>query len=174
MQNYTQKYTYDAVGNILELRHIADAGAYTRTYDIATDNNRLLSTYVDPATYSYSYDVRGNMCEMPHLDAMHWNLNNELHKIENGTMEAYYQYSGGQRIRKYVDKGSIKEERIYLGSFEIYRKFDHASSLVIERQTVHVSDDTGRIAMLETRTVGDAIDDHGTVEELARYVYSNH
>ncbi len=48
------------------------------------------------------------------------------------------------------------------------------SSLAIERQTVHVSDDTGRIAMLETRTVGDAIDDHGAAEELIRYIYSNH
>lgn len=174
VQNYTQKYTYDAVGNILELRHIADAGAYTRIYDIETDSNRLLSTYVDPDTYSYSYDIRGNMTEMPHLDAMHWNLNNELHQIANGTMEAYYQYSGGQRIRKYVDKGSINEERIYLGSYEIYRKFDHTSSLIIERQTVHVSDDTGRIAMLETRTHGSAGDDNNTAQDLIRYIYSNH
>ncbi len=174
VQNYTQKYTYDAVGNILELRHIADAGAYTRTYNIAVSSNRLLDTEVNTTTYAYAYDIRGNMTEMPHLDAMHWNLNNELHQIANGTMEAFYQYSGGQRIRKYVDKGSIKEERIYLGSFEIYRKFDHTSSLVIERQTVHVSDDAGRIAMLETRTYGDAIDDNDTAEELTRYIYSNH
>src|SRR5690554_4629810 len=44
----------------------------------------------------------------------------------------------------------------------------------VERTTVHVSDDTGRVAMLEKRTVGNASDDHGTAEELTRYIYSNH
>ncbi|MBL7706322.1 MAG: RHS repeat-associated core domain-containing protein, partial [Taibaiella sp.] len=83
--------------------------------------------------------------------------------------KAWYQYAGGERIRKYVDKGNIKEERIYLGGFEIYRKFE-GSSLTIERTTVHVSDDAGRIAMLEKRTVG--TDD--AAETLTRYVYSNH
>ena len=73
-----------------------------------------------------------------------------------------------------MDKGSIKEERIYLGSYEIYRKFDQASSLVIERTTVHVSDDTGRIAMLETRTYGTAANDNDTSATLTRYIYSNH
>ena len=180
VQRYTQQYTYDAVGNILELSHNAAAGAYTRTYAIATDSNRLLSTTVGRTsppgsnTYAYAYDVRGNMETMPHLSSMGWNLNNELSSIAKGTMAAWYQYSGGQRVRKYVDKGSFKEERIYLGSFEIYRKFDHTSSLIIERTTVHVSDDTGRIAMLETRTEGDAVDDNGTAGLLTRYIYSNH
>ncbi|MBL7706324.1 MAG: RHS repeat-associated core domain-containing protein [Taibaiella sp.] len=42
--------------------------------------------------------------------------------------------------------------------------------LVLERQTVHISDDAGRIAMLEKRTIG--TDD--AEEVLTRYVYSNH
>ncbi|GEM_PF-2174764 len=57
--------------------------------------------------------------------------------------------------------------------FEIYRKFDTSSgtsSLILERQTIHVSDDSGRIAMLEKRTIG--TDD--AAETLTRYVYSNH
>src|SRR5690606_39101062 len=76
--------------------------------------------------------------------------------------------------RKHTDKGTIKEERIYLGGYEIYRKFDNTSSLIIERTTVHVSDDTGPIAMLKKRTVGNAIDDNNTAAELTRYIYSNH
>ncbi len=40
----------------------------------------------------------------------------------------------------------------------------------IERQTLHVSDDAGRIAMLETRTVGT----DPSPAELTRYIYSNH
>src|SRR5690606_6718196 len=132
--------------NILELQHIAGSGSYTRIYEIDGSSNKMLQTEVGTDSYDYSYDNLGNMLVMPHLDAMQWNLNNELNQIQNGTLEAFYQYSSGERVRKYIDKGIIKEERIYLGNFEIYRKFDNGS-LKVERQTIHVNDDTGRIAM---------------------------
>src|SRR5690554_4907059 len=119
-------------------------------------------------TYNYTHDVPDNMT------AINWNTQNELKSISKRNKPTYYQYSGGERVHKFTDKGSIKEERIYLGNFEIYRKFDNTSSLIIERQTVHVSDDTGRIAMLEKRTAGSAADDNDTAESLERYVYSNH
>ena len=172
-RRYRQQYQYDQVGNILRLRHIANGGNYNRDYTIDTSSNRMLGTQVGSDSYSYSYDPRGNIRNMPHLSVMDWNMQNELYRIKQGDNFTYYQYSGGQRIRKYTDKGTLKEERIYLGSFEIYRKYE-GSSLSVERQTVHVSDDTGRIAMLEKRTVGIASDDHNTDEVLVRYIYSNH
>src|SRR5690554_369622 len=169
VQNYTQKYSYDEVGNILELQHIAGSGSYTRTYEINTNSNGLLSTEVGSNTYAYSHDERGNMTKMPHLDSMAWNTQNELKSILKGNEPTYYQYSGGERVRKFTDKGIIKEERIYLGSYEIYRKYVN-NVLDIERTTVHVSDDTGRIAMLEARTVGT----DPSLPFLQRYIYSNH
>jgi len=173
VQNYTQKYIYDEVGNMLELQHIAGAGSYTRTYNIDTNSNRLISTMVGATTYSYTHDDTGNLLTMPHLSTMEWNVSNELHAVARGTMEAHYQYSGGQRVRKHVNS-SIQEERIYLGNYEVYRKYDNTNTLIIERTTVHVSDDTGRIAMLETRTFGHVEDDNDTAGELVRYIYSNH
>ncbi len=174
VQRYTQRYTYDAVGNITQLKHEAANGSYTRNYAYATSNSQLLGTTVGSDTYAYTYDSRGNMLTMPHLGAMDWNVSNELqHIIWGTTNQAHYQYSGGQRIRKYVDKGTVKEERIYLGGFEIYRKFN-GSSLIVKRTTIHVSDDTGRIAMLEARISGNASDDNNTAALLTRYIYSNH
>lgn len=175
-QTYTQTYTYDAVGNIQELKHVALAGSFTRTYTYATGNNRLAKTVAGTGTYLYSnYDARGNMLSMPHLSTMSWNASNEFNKAVSATVIAYYQYSGGQRVRKYVDKGSEKEERIYFGNFEIYRKFDSTGSLkLVERTTLHVSDDTGSIAMLEARTYGTLAADNGTDALLTRYIYSNH
>ena len=169
VQNYTQQYTYDEVGNILQLRHVAGIGSYTRDYTIDSASNRMKETEVGINTYVYKYDTRGNMSEMPHLDDMRWNASNELYFIKRGSNLTSYQYSGGQRIRKYTDKGIVKEERIYLGSFEIYRKFE-GSSLKVERQTVHVNDDSGRIAMLEKRTFGT----DPSPASLVRYIYSNH
>jgi len=174
VQSYTQNYTYDAVGNILSLQHIAGTGSYTRTFNIGTVNNRLTSTVVGASTYNYTLDVRGNISVMPHLSTMGWNQQNELKNITKGTMNAWYQYGGGQRVRKYVNKAGIKEERIYLGNYEIYRKFDASSLKIVERVTLHVSDDTGRIAMLENRTFGTQANDNNTAPSLIRYIYSNH
>jgi RHS repeat-associated protein len=173
VQRYTQYYTYDEVGNILELQHSAGTASYTRTYTYSNSHNSLLSTTVGSDTYTYTHDVRGNMSALPHLNSMAWNHHNELASVVKGTDTTYYQYGGGQRIRKHTIKGTIAEERIYLGDYEIYRKFDN-SSLICERETLHVSDDSGRIAMLENRTYGTAADDNNTAATLTRYVYSNH
>lgn len=102
---------------------------------------------IEVNTYYYTHDVPDNMT------AINWNTQNELKSILKGSEPTYYQYSGGERIRKHTVKGNVKEERIYLGSYEIYRKYV-SGVLDIERTTVHVSDDTGRIAMLEVRTIG--------------------
>lgn len=100
-QNYIQKYTYDEVGNILSLQHIADTASYTRDYTYDTASNRLLSTTVGVNTYTYDYDTRGNITEMPHLSDMVYNHQNQLSVLDlGGGGDAYYQYSGGERRRK--------------------------------------------------------------------------
>ena len=154
-QNYIQRYSYDPVGNIITLQHIAGvAGSYTRNYLYATGSNRLLSTTVSSNTYTYTYDARGNMVTMPHLAGITFNADNYMSIAGlGGGGNAYYQYSGGQRSRKTLINGSIKEELIYFGDYEIYRKFI-GSSLGVERVTIHVSDHTGRIAMVEILTQG--------------------
>lgn len=68
-------------------------------------------------------------------------------------------------------KGNIKEDGIYLGSYEIYRKYVN-NVLDIERTTVNVSDDTGRVAMLEE--LNPDYDSDGSEPELTRYIYRNH
>ena len=176
-RTYTQNFVYDAVGNILSLQHSAGTGSYTRSYAYGTTSNRLNNTTIGTQSpvpeYDYVYDVRGNMTQMAHLSVINWNATNELSSLTQGTTNAYYQYSGGQRIRKYADKGSgnIKEERIYLGNYEIYRRFDGSGSLTFERDTVHISDDTGRIAMHET--FDSDIYHDSTTPDLIRYIYSD-
>lgn len=175
MQNYTQEYSYDAVGNITRLRHIADTGDYTRNFKYDASNNYLYISEVGGNTYDYyrngdGYDAHGNMLYMPHLKDMSWNFSNQLCKVDNG-VGTWYQYSNGQRIRKYTDKGYVTEERIYLGNYEVYRKFG-GGSLTSERSTVHIADDSGRVAMLEVRNPAYGSD--GSEDVLLRYIYSNH
>lgn len=170
-QNYTQKYSYDAVGNILELQHIATAGSYTRSYSYGNTDNRLSSTTVGANTYNYTHDSYGNITVMPHLSAIGYNALQQMCTADlGGGGDAYYQYdAGGQRVHKVIENGSLKEERIYLDGYEVYRKYT-GSTLDLERITVHITDDTGRIAMYEKRTSGT----DGSPITLQRYIYSNH
>ncbi|KIG12149.1 insecticidal toxin complex protein [Enhygromyxa salina] len=110
---------------------------------------------------------------MPHLSSMVWNHDDELREVTVGTETVYFQYAGGMRSRKYVEKsGATTEERICLGPFEIYRK-RISGTLDLERESIHISDDTGRICIIETKTVdgGSAI---GSPTGIWRYQLSNH
>jgi RHS repeat-associated protein len=180
MRNYSREYAYDQVGNILSMIHVANNGNWTRNYSYNTDNNRLASTVIGSGTpYNYSYNEHGSMISMSHLNSLEWNYAEQLSHISRGTTEAWYNYdSQGQRARKVVEKNgaSIKEERLYLGGFEIYRKWN-GTTLTLERETLHVMDDTKRIAQVETKTV-DTTANGGTGLTAPvitrRYVLDNH
>ena len=53
--------------------------------------------------------------------------------------------------------GTRKNERFYLGGFEIYREYGGDASVTLERETLHVMDDKQRIALVETKTVDNGI-----------------
>ncbi|MDY0393069.1 MAG: RHS repeat-associated core domain-containing protein, partial [Candidatus Bipolaricaulis sp.] len=159
MQNYEQQFTYDELGNILQMKSV---GQWTRDYFYNTNDNKLLG-HTNGAT-EYTYDNHGNITAMPHLTQMDWDFKNQLHGATNGTFISYYVYdAAGNRVRKVVVKGNITEERYYLGNYEVFRKTNNGT-LEIERSTVFVSDDKKKIAQ---------IDDDGTTETI-RYQYDNH
>ena len=194
---YIESYLYDAVGNILAMQHHKQslpASSWKRCYQYAPDSNRLGSTSrpgeieqpfysIDPSEAygdKYDYDVHGNMTRMPHLPLMQWDFHDQLQAtsrqvVNNGPSETtWYVYdAAGQRVRKVIERqnGTRKEERIYLGGFEIYRKYDgNGSTVTLERETLHVMDDQQRIALVETRTQGN----DGSPPQLIRYQLSNH
>ncbi len=160
--------------------------------EAAKASNRLTSTTVGngaPVTATYSaagdgYDAHGNMLKMPQLQIMRWNERDQLQMTQRQAVNqtdadgaqrqgerTWYVYdAGGQRVRKVTElaNGQIKDERIYLGGFEIYRK-PGANGLV--RETLHIMDDMQRIALVETRTRGN---EPGIPAELVRYQFSNH
>jgi RHS repeat-associated protein len=120
---------------------------------------------------------------MPQLSILRWNEHDQLqmsqrqavHQTDGDGVErqgerTWYVYdSRGQRIRKVTElpNGQVKDERLYLGALEIYRR--PADNLV--RETLHIMDDQQRVAMVETRTHGN---EPGIPRELVRYQLSNH
>ncbi len=179
MRSYTRTYDYDKAGNMLTSVHqlIGEAG-YTRHFEYDTTSNRLLRSGIGQEVnwQNFRYDAAGNIQDMAHLDAMHWSPNNELQQIHNADLSAFYEYdSSGERSRKIVKKGNRKVEvRYYLGATEVYREYNNGT-LIQERESLHISDDTQRIAMVDTLTVkgGEAIA-LDMQPSLRRYQLSNH
>ena len=199
---YTERYVYDAVGNILEMQHRGSDPAHpgwTRRYAYAETSliedgassslqktsNRLSSTSVgnnNPLVEQYEYDPHGNMIRMPHLDSthpnpnMHWDFQDQLSQADLGSGGAsYYTYdTAGKRVRKVWEKSSyLIEERIYLGGFEIFRQRNGTSAMWLERETLHIMDDKQRVALIETRTFDMAGNDPAP-QQLIRYQFGNH
>lgn len=178
MRNYSQSYEYDATGNILKMIHAAGGGSWTRIYDYETVNNRLKSNTVNTTTEAYSYDEHGNIQSLSHLQALTWNYKDQLQQVDlGGGGKAYYIYDGsGQRIRKVIERlDGSKEERIYLGGFESYKKTDSSSILQEQTESMHILDDSRRIAIVETKTVKDGVKlSPANWQPLIRYQYCNH
>ena len=105
---------------------------------------------------------------------MVWDYNDRLIKADlGGVGTAYYRYdSEGNRIRKVIENGATKKERLYLSEFEIYRE-STSGSVQLERETAFVTDDRKRFLQLETLTISAG----STVSSPTsnwRYQYDNH
>ena len=185
LRTYEEHYVWDAVGNIVELQHVASGGNFTRQYryDDDNDSNRLMSNSApgestEPFSHSYTYDDHGNMTSMPHLAAMEWDHADRLQHCDlGGGGDVWFVYdAAGNRVRKVQvnTSGSTRRERIYLGGWEVWRE-SSGSPLEVqeERETLHVADDTGRICLVETLTVEDG-DPVGSPVSILRYQHGNH
>jgi len=142
-------------------------------------SNRLSLTVIHPNAQQpieekYTFDLHGNMTSMPHLREMDSDFNDQLKKVNlgDGGLVHYVYDASGQRVRKVHEHGALVDERIYLGNFEIYRKYN-GNGVKLERETLHIMDDKQRIALVETRTF-DLGGNEIAPRQLIRYQLNNH
>src|SRR5262249_41842374 len=130
------------------------------------------------------YDPHGDMLRMPQLQIMQWDFKDQLRMTQRQAVDnddqdgvarqgerTWYVYdSTGARVRKVTvaANGPRKDERIYLGGMEIYRRAD---AVPFERQTLPLMEGDRRMALVETRTKGD---EPGVPAQLIRYQFGNH
>ncbi len=181
VHQFTQKYSYDQLGNIEEIKHTVATDPtknWTRSYEYDEDTNKLLKHDSAQTIDDYTYDNHGNITSMPHLSEMEWDHGDMLIKTKKGTEYTYYKYdASGERVRKVtVKQNNDVVENLYFGNYEIYREIDDGNTSSIpdkERQTVHISDNTKRIALIEKLT----IDGGNTITnplEVVRYQMDDH
>jgi hypothetical protein len=58
---YTERYRYDAMGNMLRLEHRNQLGGFTREFTVEGANNRLRQMKIGTDAYDYTFDASGNM-----------------------------------------------------------------------------------------------------------------
>jgi RHS repeat-associated protein len=178
LRRYEQSYVLDAIGNLVSMTHSPAGGSadWTRNYTYASGKNHLATTSHSSGTKSYSHDVHGNMTAMPHLAAMEWDYADRLRHVEvTSGQDVWFCYGAdGQRVRKVYVHSGLREERIYLGGYEVYRRWVVSpESLEEERETVHISDDARRVCMIETLTVSEG-DEVTTPVSRRRFQLDNH
>jgi RHS repeat-associated protein len=151
-------------------------------------NNRLSTTVIGGVIEEYEYDgidgLGGCMTRMPHLTTMQWDFRNQLQctvrqiRGDGGTPEkTWYVYdSSGTRVRKVVKKQAspaeepvLKDQRLYLGGFEVLLKYNGAANLVKKEETIHIFDGSKRVAQVETVTESGVQN-----APLIRYQFDNH
>jgi RHS repeat-associated protein len=176
MQIYTLQYDFDDAGNMTQMKNV---GNWSMAFTYEAANNQMLHAVPSGAVgtpFTYPYDAHGNVTAMPHLQTIDWDFKDRLRHtaVSAGgpiSQESFYVYdSSGQRVRKVVIKGNITEDRYYLGSIEVFRR-SNGGALTLERETLHVSDDKRRIAMVDTPIVKPMASNE---TQLIRYQYSNH
>jgi RHS repeat-associated protein len=161
LRGYTETYSYDNAGNITAFAHASPTSTWTRRYDYTPGTNRLAAHQLpgDPGGGPYSatfdYDAGGNTTRAPSLASLSWDHAGQLAGLDlGGGGNVSYQYDGsGTRARKIWQRaGSLREERVYLGSLELFRRYQ-SGTLVFERRTLRVLDGQRTVALAETVTV---------------------
>ena len=200
MCRYVERYHYDQVGNFLSVQHRRHDPAnlgWTRNYEYnetsqvesGKRNNRLSLTRAGSVTESYMYDGnagrQGNITSMTNLPLLKWSYRDQLRAsarqvVREGLPETtWYVYdASGKRIRKVTERHAAPgeeptclKERIYIGEFGVFRKFNGNGRVTLERQTLGVMDDERQIVLVETRIQGE---EPGIPDQLIRYQFDNH
>ncbi|MFF5104379.1 SpvB/TcaC N-terminal domain-containing protein [Streptomyces sp. NPDC000134] len=190
---YSETYEYDPLGNLTALRHRAAQDLWTRRYryayqsDPADRTNRLRATSRPgdpedgPYTATYDHDALGRMTRLRGTapDELVWDAFDRLRRAElGGGGTAYYRYgAGGQRTRKVIERpGGEIVEHLYLGPLEIHRRRQGPAAPFYERHTLHLSDNTGRVAQVDIKRRDDRATDPANPlgVPLVRYQYGNH
>src|SRR4030095_10384973 len=152
---YTEQYQYDAVGNVTQLKHLANGGGFTRTLSVAADSNRLAKMTVGENVYDYAYDPNGNLIRETTSRHFEWDHSDRMrvYRTQAGDAEpsvhAQYLYDAtGMRVKKLARKqGGQVEVTVYIdGIFERQRVIRNNATQ--ENDPLHVMDDQRRIALV--------------------------
>ena len=194
LENYSERYSYDEAGNLIETAHAA-SNAWTRRVLIQPGSNRLQSISDKNGAFhgrQIDYDNSGNQKRLHAVSTadLTWNCCENLinttiiHRPGEEEDCEYYTYDSNElrtrRISKHMTGNGCRiEEKIYLGNYEVKRiktlSNTGEENIILERQTLRVSDDRACAAIIHFWKLDDCkkeVDMAGT--RKLRYQMDNH
>lgn len=139
-RNYTQRFDYDAGGNLITRHH---SGAPGFSMFTSARSNRSLAQRDDGSLpgetdIDFGIDACGNHIELQRGQAMHWDARNQLSRVtlvkrkaEPDDYEGYAYDLPGHRLRKVHVSQTLRAEVRYLPGLEIHRQPDGEEHHVI-------------------------------------------
>jgi RHS repeat-associated protein len=165
-RSYTESYEYDRAGNLMELRHKAGAGSFTRTFALVDDgasstpaNNRLRTLTVGSTVFEYTYDPSGNLTGETSSRHFEWDHADRLRAFRTQvpgsepSLHVHYLYdSTGMRTKKLVRKqgGQVETTIVIDGLVEHHREVQGTTSR--ENTSLRVMDGNQPIVLLRVGT----------------------
>lgn len=168
LETYTETYSYDEAGNLIQTIHDA-SNRWIRAQEIRPDSNRLKSVSTRNGfteSLEITYDRSGNQQQLNGNSTIKLTFNCCENLVTAVIIERtgqtndadYYTYDSNElRIRKvserWINGGVVteKEEKIYCGNYEIKRiKTINAigETIILKRQTLRVMDDKTCVAII--------------------------
>ncbi|KMY00607.1 sugar-binding protein [Pseudomonas syringae KCTC 12500] len=144
VSNYRQNYSYDAAGNLLQMRH-EGAHNFTRNMHVAPDSNRSLPDDDGDVDFATSFDANGNLLQLVRGQVIGWDARNQLQHIttvqrkDAPNDDERYVYDGqGQRCRKIstaqASGRTLTNEVRYLPGLEVRTTADGETLHVVTAQ----------------------------------------
>ena len=179
-RRYTQRFYYDAAGNLLKLQHVPSSGAgFTRQMSVAAGSNHFVPQ-ADGKTapgLGQGFDRNGNLQALAGDHKMSWDVRNQLVRLTqvrreggNDDEERYAYDAAGQRILKRrvsQARGVVHTAQVrYLPGLEI--RHDSATGEQLNVLNFDAGTTTVRILLWDRHPSG------GRQEAQIRYGLSDH
>jgi RHS repeat-associated protein len=191
VERYKRSYCYDLAGNLKSISHQGTTQNWKTQFWISPSSNRslpALDTAANPITNPESrFDANGNCIYFPYLRSVGWNSGRNLARAvtidRTGTGNPddaeYYVYdTAGNRVRKVTEKlvaGQLQvTDVVYLDRCEI-KRITGGGQPLLARATSHISDDTGRIALIYRWSLdASGLETSDISKARTRYQLTNH
>ena len=165
VRRYTERYVYDAVGNLLSLTHHSQrpsgpstpTGRIIRTFTPVPGSNRLQTLTIANTTYPYTYDASGNLTsetlsrlfESDHANRLATYRTQAAPTSEPSVLVAYRYDANGHRVLKLVrNQGGQVRSTVYIDG--LFERLVIGSGLAPTRHdTLHVKEGDTRIALVQ-------------------------
>jgi RHS repeat-associated protein len=162
-RGYTETYTYDQVGNMIQMRHTADTpgnvGGFSRDFALRPGTNQLQRMTIGDnpnSPFDYTYDRNGNLIRETTSRHFEWDHSDRMRVFRNQpegappSVHTHYLYdASGQRVKKLMRRqGGGFETTTYVDGIFVHHRWQGNGVGTGENNRLHVMDNQQRIGLV--------------------------